>query len=371
MTELNLACPCLFGLESVLSGEIKRMGGRDIQTTDGRVTFKGDWLMLARANLMLRTAERVLILLGEFEARSFTELFDGVYALPWENFIGKTDAFPVKGWSLKSQLHSIPDCQSITKKAIAKRLGQAYGQSWLDETGPELQVQFSILKDKVSLMIDTSGTGLYKRGYRQNAGSAPIKETLAAGIVDLARVKSDSRVYDPFCGSGTLLIEAALKALRIPSGVNRRFAGEHYGCIPAEVWAKARAEGIDGIQREAAFRGYGSDIDPEAIALVEHNRQKVGVGGRISAKLRDIDDFVLPEQGGIVLCNPPYGERMLELKQAEDLYKRMGKVFQPAAGMSYYIIAAHPEFETLFGRKATKRRKLYNGMLKCQLYMYY
>lgn len=371
MIELTLICPCLFGLESVLAGEIRRLGGNDVEAMDGRVSFKGDWLMLAKANLMLRTAERVLILVGEFEARSFTELFDGVNALPWENYIGKTDAFPVKGWSLKSQLYSIPDCQAITKKSIAKRLGSVYNQSWLDESGPELQVQFSIHKDSVSMMIDTSGTGLYKRGYRQNAGSAPIKETLAAGIVDLARVKPDSRVYDPFCGSGTLLIESALKALRIPSGIGRRFAGEDYGCIPADVWAAARAEGIEGIDRDAKFRGYGSDIDPEAISLTEENRQKIGVGGRIAVKLRDIDDFVMPENGGIVLCNPPYGERMLELKEAEELYKRMGKVFLPGAGVSYYIIAAHPEFEALFGRKATKRRKLYNGMLPCQLYMYF
>ena len=371
MEKMTIACPCLFGLESVLSGEVKRMGGEEVTAMDGRVTFRGDWFMVARANLLLRTAERVLVLLGECDVKSFTDLFDGTTALPWENFIGKNDAFPVKGWSLKSTLHSVPDCQAIIKKAVAKRLGGVYRQEWLSETGPELQIQFSIHKDRASLMIDTSGIGLYKRGYRQNANSAPIKETLAAGIVDLARVRGDSKVYDPFCGSGTLLIESALKALRVPSGINRKFAGESYGCIPADAWSQARAEGLGDIQKDAAFRGYGSDIDPEAISLTEHNRAKIGIGNRIIAKQRDIDDFTIPEAGSIVLCNPPYGQRMLEVREAEDIYRRMGRVFRPNEGVSYYIIAAHPEFESLFGRQAAKRRKLYNGMLKCQLYMYF
>lgn len=371
MIELTIACPCLFGLESVLSGEVIRMGGENVNVTDGRVTFTGDWNMVAKANIFLRTAERVLIILGEFDAKTFTELFDGTFELPWEEFIGKTDSFPVKGWSLKSTLRSVPDCQSIIKKAVAKRLGEHYRMSWLDETGPEHQIQFSIHKDRASLMLDTSGTGLYKRGYRQNAVIAPIKETLAAGIVDLARVKADSIVYDPFCGSGTLLIESALKALKVPSGINRKFAAENYGCIPKTAWSDARSQGLDGINKESAFRGYGSDVDIEAVDLTNSNRAKVGVGNRIIAKQRDINDFELPKPGSIVMCNPPYGERMLEQKEAEDIYRRMGKVFVPGEGVSYYIIAAHPEFESIFGRPAKKRRKLYNGMLKCQLFMYF
>ncbi|MEG1971631.1 MAG: class I SAM-dependent RNA methyltransferase [Oscillospiraceae bacterium] len=371
MAAYTLACPCLFGLESVLSGEIKRMGGQDITVTDGRVMFKGDAQMVARSNIMLRTAERVMIVVGMFRAETFTELFDGVYSLPLENFIGSLDAFPVTGWAISSKLMSISDCQAIIKKASAKRLGEHYGVSWLEETGSLMQIRFSILKNMVTVMLDTSGLPLHKRGYRAHSNEAPIKETLAAGIADLAHVKPDTTVLDPFCGSGTLLIESALKALKIPPGLKRRFAAEKWGMFSEEIWRSEREAGFGNVIRRSEFQAYGSDIDAESVELCLENCKKASVASKIECKLGDIADFKPPETPFVLLSNPPYGERMLDLKKAEELYRTMGRVFVPAEGRSYCIISPHENFEQLFGRVASRRRKLYNGTLKCQLFMFF
>lgn len=373
MEKLRISCPCLFGLESVLSGEMKRMGAENIVAEDGRVTFEGSFEDAARANLCLRTAERVQIIVAEFEARSYEELFQGTLAAPWEEFIGRKDAFPVKGRTVKSQLHSMSDCQSIIKKAVVKRLESVYHQSWFDETGSVIQIQFTLLKDRVMLMLDTSGTGLHKRGYRRNSVDAPIKETIAAGIADLAHVYPDSVVCDPMCGSGTMLIESALKALNIAPGINRHFAAEQWSCWPSETWQQERARCLDEIRRDATFEAYGSDVDPEAVRLTIENANNAGVGGRIHVEQRDMRNFEFPkaERRLIVLCNPPYGERLLDIKEAEALYRDLGKVLRPGEGRSFNIISPHDEFEALFGRKADRRRKLYNGMIKCQLYMYF
>lgn len=370
MDKLKLLCPCLFGLESILSGEIKRMGGEDVRVSDGKVTFCGDLSMLARANLNLRTAERVMIVLGQFPAQSFEELFQGVKALPWEDFIGEKDRFPVKGWALNSKLASVPDCQAIIKKAAVERLKEKYKISWFEETGSLYQIQFSILKNEATIMLDTSGVGLHKRGYRRDANDAPIKETLAAGIVDLARVKPDSVFYDPFCGSGTFLVEAATKALNIAPGINRRFAAEKWPLIPEKIWQEERSRCFDQVRRDAAFTAYGSDLDRECVLLSEANAKKAGVGARVKLQKADIKDFAPETENGIVICNPPYGERLLDIQQAEALYRVMGKQFN-SKGYSYYIISPHDNFEKLFGRSASKRRKLYNGMIRCQLYMYF
>lgn len=373
MEKLRISCPCLFGLESVLSGEMKRMGAENITAEDGRVTFEGTFADAARANLCLRTAERVQIIVAEFEARSYEELFQGTLAAPWEEFIGRKDAFPVKGRTVKSQLYSMSDCQSIIKKAVAKRLESVYHQSWFDETGSVIQIQFTLLKDRVMLMLDTSGTGLHKRGYRRNSVDAPIKETIAAGIADLAHIYPDSVVCDPMCGSGTLLIESALKALNIAPGINRHFAAEQWSCWPAETWQQERSRCLDEIRRDATFEAYGSDIDPEAVRLTIENANNAGVGGRVHVEQRDMRKFEFPkaERKLIVLCNPPYGERLLDIKEAEALYRDLGRVLQSGEGRSFNIISPHDEFESLFGRKADRRRKLYNGMIKCQLYMYF
>ena len=370
MDKIRLSCPCLFGLESVLSFEVKKIGGENLNVTDGKISFDGDFTTLAKANLWLSTAERVLIELGSFDAKSFEELFQGVKRLPFENYIDKSDAFPVKGYSLNSDLHSVPDCQSIIKKAIVERLKSVYGISWFDENGPVHQVQFSINKNIVTVFLDTSGAGLHKRGYRRNSNDAPIKETLAAGIVDLARVRPDSIVVDPMCGSGTFLIESAYKALNIAPGLRRNFAAQGWSQIPEKIWTDARAEAMDSIDRKGKFKAFGFDIDDFAVSLTQSNSKKAGVGSKISVKRSDIAEFKQLDNS-ITFCNPPYGERMLEIKDAERLYNMLGKRLNPGKGRSCYIIAPHEEFEKFFGRKADKRRKLYNGMIKCQLYMYF
>ncbi len=370
MEHLEFCAPCLFGVEGILGDELRRMGAQDVRPENGRVLFAGDMAMLARANITSRYAERILLLLGRFEARSFDALFEGVRALPWERWIGRADAFPVKGWSLNSQLHSVPDCQSIIKKAIVERLRDAHDTRFLNETGSKCQVQFTIMKDEATLMLDTSGVGLHKRGYRAVAGGAPIKETLAAAIVDVTRARRAKLVCDPCCGSGTLLIEAALAAKGIAPGIRRGFSAMHWDSVPEKIWKEERDRARE-FQRDVTFAARGSDIDAEVLPILRENAEKAGVGAFISASQADLRQFAPDGDGGTVLCNPPYGERLLDAKAAEELYRVMGRVFVPKAGWSYAIISPHENFEELFGRPADKRRKLYNGMLKCQLYMYY
>ena len=370
--KLQFAAPCLFGLESELAFELKSMGAQQVQAENGRVKFSGGPELVARANIRSAVAERILLVLEEFDAFTFEDLFQGVRCIPWGDYIGRTDAFPVKGHSLKSQLHSVPDCQSIIKKAVAESLKERYHVSWLEETGNPLQIQFSILKDHVSIMLDTSGWGLHKRGYRRHTGSAaPLKETLAAGIARLARVKENSTVYDPCCGSGTLLIESALKALNISPGAGRRFASESWGFLPDGLFQVERQAAYAQIRRQAPFRAYGSDLDGACAALAKENLKKSGLSSRGAVSTADLRDFAPQTDTGIVLCNPPYGERLSDRKSCEQLYAAMGKVFVRRPGFSYYIITSHEGFEEHFGRKADKKRKLYNGMIRCDLYMYF
>ncbi|MEG0894984.1 MAG: class I SAM-dependent RNA methyltransferase [Oscillospiraceae bacterium] len=367
MSTFKLVTPCHFGLESVLSGEIKRLDAQNVTVTDGKVTFTGDDYMIARANINLRTAERVLIELATFKATSFEELFQGASTIPIEQLIASKDAFPVKGWSLHSKLFSVPDCQSIIKKALVKRMQNHYGVEWLPETGITYQIQFSILNDEVSIMLDTSGAGLHKRGYRANANAAPIKETLAAGIIDLSRARIAKTFCDPFCGSGTLLIEAATRAFNIPPCLKRKFSAQNYAFLDENIWKTERARGLDLINKSADFMGYGFDIDEEAVELTKHNAKEAGVFSKVYVAQKSIADFDRNE--ALVCCNPPYGERMLEQSQAEDIYCLMGKSLNKVKNL--YVITPSEKFESLFGKKASKKRKLYNGMIKCQLYMYY
>ncbi len=368
---MNYCAPCLFGIEGILADELRRMDAQNVQAQNGRVLFSGGPEILARANIGSRYAERIQVLVGQFPARTFDELFEGVRALPWERWIGRSDRFPVKGWSLNSALHSIPDCQSIIKKAIVERLKSRYHVSWFEETGALYQVQFSLMKDEAMLLIDTSGPGLHKRGYRANAGGAPIKETLAAAIVDLARARHAQRVFDPCCGSGTLLIEAALSALRIAPGIRRDFTAASWRQAPPDVWKAERTRAREMERRDSTLKAWGGDLEEEMAALTRENARKAGIGDRITAVRADLRRFRPEGESGVVLCNPPYGERLLDVQAAEQMYREMGKVFAPRRGWSYYIISPHEDFEALFGRPADKRRKLYNGMLKCQLYMYF
>lgn len=368
---INFVIPCLLGVESVIAEEMRSLGAENVTAENGRVLFSGDETILARANICSRYSERIQILVGSFEARSFEELFQGTKKLPWEQWIGKDDAFPVKGYSINSTLFSVSDCQSIIKKAVVERLKSKYNISWFDETGPIHQIQFSIMKDKVSLLLDTSGAGLHKRGYRTQANGAPLKETLAATLVNLARVRHYHTLYDPMCGSGTILIEGAMLTHNIAPGVNRHFSAERWDVIPSNVWEQERERAKDLVIRDSQFIAYGSDIDEESLRIAKENAIRAGVADKIQFEKCDVRDFKMKTEKGTLICNPPYGERLLDIQQAAELYKVMGRQFTPAKGRSYYIISPSEEFETEFGRKADKRRKLYNGMIKCQLFMYY
>lgn len=371
MDKFNLVAPCIFGVESVAADEFRRMGFEDVVTENGRVLLSGDSNMIARANICSRFAERILINMGEFEAQTFTELFDGVKNIAWENFIGRDDAFPVNGWSINSQLHSIPDCQSIIKKAIVERLKLKYNIMRFAETGTEYKIRFSIHKNIVTMMIDTSGDGLHKRGYRRNSNDAPIKETLAAAMCDLARIFSDTKFFDPFCGSGTLLIESALMAKNMAPGLMRYFAAERFSFLNEKIWRSERTRAQDLIRQNIEFEAQGFDIDPNCVELTLANAKKAGVEKYVKAAVGDIKDFKPLNDRCLTITNPPYGERLLDVKATEELYKIMGERFIRDNGQKYYVISPHDEFEKHFGATADKRRKLYNGMLKCQLFMYF
>lgn len=371
METFKLVCPCILGVEGLVADELRAMGAKNVEPQNGRVVFDGDAVMLARVNLCSRYSERVLIFMGTFPACTFEELFQGVKSMPWEKWIGKNDIFPVKGRTLSSQLSSLPDCQKIIKKAVVERLKQKYHVQWFDETDTLYQIQFLIMKDQVSVMIDTSGAGLHKRGYRANSTQAPIKETLAAAMAYLSRVRVNGNMVDPFCGSGTVLIESAMYAMNIAPGLRRHFTAENWDQIDADVWLKEKERAQDLVRRDARFFGRGFDIDRAAVSLTIENAKKAGVIGCVQVEQRDIRHFYTETDTGVVICNPPYGERLLDIKQAEELYRVMGQVFTAKKGWSYAIITPDELFEVHYGRKADKRRKLYNGMIKCQLYMYF
>ena len=369
--KINFVIPCLLGVEGLIADELRSLEAENVAADNGRVFFSGEENLLARVNICSHFAERVQILVGRFYAHTFDELFEKTKALSWEEWIGAYDAFPVKGYSLKSDLFSVSDCQSIIKKAVVERLKSKYGISWFDETGPVHQIQFSIMNNEALLLIDTSGAGLHKRGYRLKQNGAPIKETLAAAIAALSKLKHYHMLYDPMCGSGTILIEGALYAHNIAPGLNRHFAAERFDVLPQNIWSEERERARSLEKVDTDFRGFGSDIDPEAVALAKENAARLKIGEKLFFEKRDIKDFKKQSERGTVICNPPYGERLLDLKAAEELYRTMVKVFDKQHGWSYYVITPDEEFETCFGRKADKRRKLYNGMIKCQLYMYF
>ncbi len=371
MQKINLVAPCLFGVEKIAADEFRRMGFEDITVENGRVLLSGETNMVARANICSRFSERILINVGEISASTFSELFDGVKALPWEDYIGRDDAFPVNGWSINSQLFSIPDCQSIIKKAIVERLKTKYHISIFAETGSEYKIRFSIYKNQVTMMIDTSGDPLHKRGYRRNSNDAPLKETLAASMCDIARIYPDTKIFDPFCGSGTILIESALMATKTAPGLRRFFAAERFGFLDLKIWQQERMRAQDLILKNIEFSAQGFDIDKNAVDLTLANAKKAGVEKYVKAALGDIKDFTPLKERCITVTNPPYGERLLDVKQAEDLFKIMGVRFISGDGQKYYIISPHDEFEKHYGKEADKRRKLYNGMIKCQLFMYF
>ncbi len=368
---IQFAAPCLFGLESLVAEELREMEAQNVRAENGRVFFEGDENMLARANICSRYSERILLELGHFEAHTFEELFQGVKNLPLENWIGVYDAFPVKGHSLKSDLFSVSDCQAIIKKAAVERLKSVYNISWFEETGAKHQLIFSIMNNMVHLFIDTSGEPLHKRGYRPEANAAPLRETLAAALCAFSRLRPYHTLYDPTCGSGTILIEGAMLANHIAPGLKRHFAAERFEQLPERIWEEEK-ERAKSLEIEAnGFMAYGSDISKAALRLSRENAIRAGVSDKIVLTHWDLAHFRPETERGTVICNPPYGERMQDRQEAAKLIELMGKMFPQKRGFSYSIISPEETFEELFGRKADKRRKLYNGMIKCQLYMYF
>ena len=367
----KLTAPCHFGLEKTLSFEIKRAGGENITVKDGRVDFDGDEHVIAKANITCSVAERVGIVLASFTAKTFDDVFETCKKIPIERFASSSDKLHiVKGHALNSKLTSIPALQRTIKKALVLRMQEKYKLGQLPETGAVLPIHFLIMKDEMTVTLDTSGTGLHKRGYRAMSNAAPIKETLAAGIVDLARVRTSDTVVDPFCGSGTILIEAALKAANIAPCMNRRFAAMNWGFFDKKVWDDAFAEAKAAVRSDCGFEAFGFDIDPDAVKLTTENAQKAGVSDYIRITKRDIKDFHYPGNPVKIITNPPYAERMGELPEAKELYRTMGNVLLPRGDNSIFVITSIEEFEDLFGEKADKNRKLYNGMLMCRLYSY-
>ena len=366
----ELVATCLFGLEHLLGEEIDRLGYERISTIDGRVTYLGDEEAVALSNVFLRYAERVFIKLGSFRAESFEELFEGVRALPFPDLLGKDDAFPVKGHAIKSKLHSIPDCQSIIKKAAVVAMSEKYGISQFAETGVKYQIEFFILNDVATIMIDTSGAALHKRGYRKDSLGAPIRETLAAAIAATSRPRDNVLFWDPMCGSGTIAIEAAMLMRNIAPGRSRSFSAEEFSFIPKSVWTSAREEAFD-VEVKTDFEAYASDIDVKAVELARKNARLAGVDSSIKIFECDARKISAPDRRGTIVTNPPYGERLGTLREAEALYRDIGVHFRSLAPWQVYIITSHPSFERFYGKRADKVRKLYNGMLPCYLYQYF
>ena len=335
--DFELCIPCLFGLEGLVGNELRHMDMTNVRPENGRVSFNTDEAGLARANIRSRFGERVLLVMGRFPARTFDELFEGVKAIPWERYIPKNGAFPVKGHSLDSALHCVPDCQNVIKRAAADRVAARYKVNWLPEDGALYQIQFAIMKDQAVLYLDTTGTGLFKRGYRPAHVAAPLRETLAAKN-------------------------------RAP-GIRRHFSAERWDFLPGAIWDTAREEA-----RAREFSGdyhiFASDIDPKAVAMARENAKRAGVDDCISFSVADAREFSRNTDRGVIVTNPPYGERLMEKREAEALYAAFGRAYRETHGWQLYLLSSHTEFERSFGRTASKKRKLYNGTIKCDLFMY-
>ncbi len=366
-----ITVPTFFGTEATLAHEIRSLGYETTEVTDGRVTLEGDSEAIALLNVNLRCGERVLIKMAQFRATTFEELFQGVYNVEWENLIQKDCAIPVKGNSLKSVLSSVPACTSIIKKAVVKRLGAKYGIETFEETGPLMRIQFSLMRDVATIYLDTTGDALYKRGYRAQGVQAPLRETLAFSIVDVTRWRGDRPFLDPFCGSGTIPIEAALYAKKIAPGINRRFVSETWRTVGKALYDDIRDEARSMEERDFETHIFASDIDPAAVALAKENAKKAGVDKYITFSVADASKVDIFTDKGVIVCNPPYGERLMDRTSCESLYRKIGKHFSDYPNAGKYILTSHDGFEKHFGRPADKKRKLYNGMLKCYLYQYF
>jgi 23S rRNA (guanine2445-N2)-methyltransferase / 23S rRNA (guanine2069-N7)-methyltransferase len=369
--KLDLIATSTFGLEAVVARELEALGYAAKIIQAGRVLFSGDEADICRANLWLRAADRVLLRLGSFEARDFGELFDRTFALPWEAWIAADAAFPVSGRSIKSQLSSVPACQKIVKKAVVEKLKAVYGVDWFAETGPKYSIEIALLENLATLTIDTSGAGLHKRGYRPLAGKAPLKETLAAAMVLLSFWRPERPLLDPFCGTGTIPIEAALIGRNLAPGLHRSFAAEAWPRVPATLWEAARQAARDAAKPALPQRILGTDLDPHALRMARYHAEKAGVAEDIHLQQHAFGELTSKRQYGCVICNPPYGERMGGPGEVSAIYRAMPEVFRHLKTWSFYILTAHPEFEAIVGQAAHRRRKLYNGRIECTYYQFY
>ncbi|MCD7886584.1 MAG: class I SAM-dependent RNA methyltransferase [Clostridiales bacterium] len=367
---IKLEVPCLLGLEKLVADEMKRLGLAEVRAENGRVTCRGTLADIPRLNINLRCGARVLAVLAEFPATSFEELFQGVKAVPWQDWIPKNGEFPVKGYSINSQLHSVPACQSIVKKAASAKLGEVYGTEWLPEDGPRYQIRFSIMKDQVHICLDTSGEGLYKRGYRAVNNGAPLRETLAAAMVLLTGYRGLDPFCDPFCGSGTIPIEAALIAKNRAPGLNRAFAAQKWAALPQQSWLDAVDEAISK-EYDRVYDIWGGDIDPRSVEIAQANAVKADVEDTVRFEVYDARRFYSTAPYGRLVTNPPYGERLMEKDEVTELYRAFGHTVRLLPeGWRVAVLSSHTEFEDAFGQRAKKKRKLYNGMIKCDLFMY-
>lgn len=371
MSSLTLIATSTFGLESVVARELSALGYDEQQTFDGKVAFEADLRDIPRTNLWLRSADRVLVQMARFEAKDFDTLFETTKALPWEQWLAVDAKFPVTGKSVRSQLQSTPACQKAVKKAIVERLKKVYVRHWFEETGPQYQVDVHLLGDVATISIDTTGPGLHKRGYREKQGPAPLKETLAAGLIQLSFWEPGRPFVDPFCGTGTLPIEAALIGCNIAPGLNRSFDSEDWPQLPRGLWQEARAEARDLRKASMSLPAVGSDIDGRMVSAATRNARAAGVAANVQFFKRDFADVELQRDYGCIVCNPPYGGRLGELAEVDELYREMGRRLGPLDTWSKYILTPNSQFEKLYGRPADRRRKLYNGRIECTYYQYH
>jgi len=371
MQTFELIATSAFGLEAIVANELKKLGFENLIIENGRVAFQANLEAIARCNLWLRSADRLLLKIGEFEAHSFEELFEKTKSLPWSEWIPETAEFPVEGKSIHSQLFSVSDCQAIVKKAIVEKMKVKYPVRWFKETGPRYRIQVALLKNRATLTIDTSGAGLHKRGYRKLAAEAPIKETLAAAMIYLSRWRADRALIDPCCGSGTIPIEAGMIGRNIAPGLIRNFAAEKWPQLPLKMWQKAREEARDSILQHQALGILGFDIDSKALDLARYHAKQAGLGQLVSFQRQPVSDLRSQYHYGYLITNPPYGERLSEKAEVEQLYRQMGTVCKNLDTWSFYIITSHPFFERYFNRQADKKRKLYNGRIQCNYYQFY
>lgn len=371
LSKYQVIAATTFGLEAVVADEVKKLGFTNVTVENGKVMFPTDEAGICRANLWLRAADRIRIQVAQFKATSFEQLFEETKALPWGDWLPKDAEFPVEGKSVKSTLFSVSDCQAIVKKAIVESMKRKYKVSRFEENGPLFRIEVALLKDVATITLDSSGTGLHRRGYKPLVGEAPLRETMAAGLILLSRWQPDTALIDPFCGSGTIPIEAALIGMNIAPGINREFACEDWPWIPKEVWRDARREAHDLANYDQELFIIGSDINDQVLKVARQNAAEAFVDDKIHFQTLPLSSLSSKKKYGKIICNPPYGERIGERDEVAALYREMGRVFSKLDTWSFYILTSYPDFEKLFGKPATKKRKFYNGNIRVDYYQYY